>query len=776
MNAWLLVLPQVILVLMILISSIKIISASEKTGIAKPGCDDHCGDIPIPFPFGTRDGCYLNLLFRVVCAYPENTSDPPELILWDINSNGSITHISLEGQLTLLMAVNRRCYNRSSELTSDLLDPWMRLNAPGFTINSTANMFTVVGCSDIAFFEGSNIFDSQKYRTGCMTFCQSAADVINGSCSGLGCCQASIPPGQSGVNISMDTSFGHSNVSDFNPCGYAFVVEKEAFIFSSANLTNMIEVTRLPMVIDWSILDWVLTAGIVDWFATARTCEAARKNNTLYACKGNTSCYEPETTIGYRCSCLPGYQGNPYLDGIDGCTDIDECQDNIHNCAKDSACYNIVGSHECNCRKGYRGDGRTDGEGCIHIADDTSKFYKLVTGASVGALCIVIATVWLYIWFRRRKSMVMRDKFFNDNGGMLLKQQLATQGSGNVTVIFSIHELKIATNNFDGNKIIGEGGFGTVYHGFLADNREVAIKKSKLIDRTQIGTFINEVIVLSQVNHRNIVKLLGCCLESEIPLLVYEFIENGTLFEHIHDTRTTSKLSLERRLRIALETAGVLSYLHSVASPPIIHRDIKSRNILLDKNYTAKVSDFGASRLVPQDQAQISTMVQGTFGYLDPEYMQTSKLTEKSDVYSFGVLLVELLTSMKVVSFDRPEEERNLANYFLSILKRKRLLEILDGNIVHEMNVKLLEEVANLAKRCLKVKGEDRPTMKEVAMELEGTLKLSKLGKVKKGPKEQEMEPLLVVQSRSFGFVGNENIFPQGDMSEVMHLENEGGR
>lgn len=215
-------------------------------------------------------------------------------------------------------------------------------------------------------------------------------------------------------------------------------------------------------------------------------------------------------------------------------------------------------------------------------------------------------------------------------------------------------------------------------------------------------------------------KLLGCCLETEVPLLVYEFITNGTLFEHIHNKSKASSLTFEIRLRIAAETAGVLSYLHSSASIPIIDRDVKSTNILLDDSYTAKVSDFGASRLVPLDQAGISTIVQGTLGYLDPEYMQTSQLTEKSDVYSFGVVLVELLTGKKAVSFERLEEDRNLAIYFISALKEDRLVQILEKCVVNEAKIEMVKEIGSLARRCLRVKGEERPTMKEVAMELEG--------------------------------------------------------
>ncbi|KAL8467310.1 hypothetical protein ACS0TY_036145 [Phlomoides rotata] len=682
--------------------------------IANPNCSDQCGDVIIPFPFGTTEGCYLSEKFFINCtrSFPDN---PKPFVR---HSRIEITNISLDGQLTVLQSISFRCPRtqlctcvnyeggavnlKNCPCIDDKGQSWINLES--FTVNNTANKFTVVGCDTTGIVSGKLRGDrNRNYMTGCISMCSSRADLENGTCNGLGCCQSSFPKNIRTVHLRLTSEHNYTYVHDFNECGYAFVVEKTAFNFSSNNLTSLKNVTRLPMVVDWGIGNG--------------TCKQAY-NTPSYACRSvNSTCYDPDNGDGYRCACVDGYQGNPYL--VNGCQDVDECQDPaLHQC-KENRCKNTLGSYECFCLEGYHGDGRINGQGCYR--GDQSLVFRLVAGVLLGIIVLLLSSCWLYMNLQRRRLIKMRQHYFRHNGGQLLQEKLkGREGSPDAPSIFNESVLKKATNNFHDSLIIGKGGFGIVYKGFLSDNTIVAIKKAREIGK-EVDQFTNEVMVLSQINHRNVVKLLGCCLETRVPLLVYEFVSNGTLFEHIHDKAKTHFLSLEMRLRIAAETAGVLSYLHSAASTPIIHRDMKSSNILLDRNFTAKVSDFGASKLFPLDKAELTTLVQGTFGYLDPEYFQKSQLTEKSDVYSFGVVLAELLTGRKAVSNDRPEEERGLANFFFSVVKEEHLLfQILDDNVAREGDKELVMKVAHLAKRCLNSKGDERPCMKEVERELGG--------------------------------------------------------
>ncbi|WOK91960.1 wall-associated receptor kinase 2-like [Canna indica] len=643
---------------------------------AKPECRPTCGNVSIPYPFGIGPGCYQDEAFSITC-----NNNVPNL------GGGNIVVVNInltEGLLVVNQYMSYDCYNESGG-NADVRRAFIDISdLPNYKFSDVRNKFIAVGCDTYGFIE--IIDDGSKLLTG--------SDVTNGTCSGIGCCSAPIPKNIRSFKIALNSFGNHMQCWDFNPCSYGFVADEGWLNFSRASLTQLSSVTFVPVTLDWGIM--------------GKTCEQAQGDESIYACVSqNSHCLNSINGPGYLCNCSKGFHGNPYLK--EGCHDINECNDAVSPCVRD--CKNEDGGYSCSCPWHMYGDGKRDGSGCTSIL----KQLYLCLGVGLSIFTAIASTSWLYWILKKKRLEEIKHKFFQQNGGTLLQQQL--QGKARpATKIFSSEELRMATDDYKQSRILGEGGAGTVYRGVLPDQTVVAIKKSKITNQAEIQQFINEVIVLSHVNHRNVVKLLGCCLETQVPMLVYEFVSNGTLFYHIHDGR----LSLDSRLRIASEVSGALSYLHSAASVPIIHRDIKSTNILLDENLIAKVSDFGASRLVPLDQNGLISLVRGTFGYLDPEYFQSGQFTDKSDVYSFGVVLVELLTGEKPVDMARFGDCKNLAIVFKLYVDGGCLLQILEERVVDEGTRELLEAVAELALRCLSLKGDDRPTMREVAMELEG--------------------------------------------------------
>ncbi|RWR79327.1 putative wall-associated receptor kinase-like protein 16 [Cinnamomum micranthum f. kanehirae] len=660
----------------------------------KPNCPSKCGNVSIPYPFGIGDrSCYRDNFFMLTCINDAERNEQKPFF-----GELEVLDISLEGQMTVRRSIGWDCYTKDGNSASQKSYQTNLYEMGPYTYSNTRNKFTAVGCDTKAYVTGSW---GRDFISGCISYCKDEASVIDGSCSGIGCCQSSIPAGVKKFDVTFESFRNHTQVWEFNRCSYSFLADGNQFNFSSSDLHEYnLKNRKVPVVLDWVVGN--------------ETCEKARANKTTYACLSeNSKCYFFTDGPGYRCNCSSGYQGNPYIQR--GCQDIDECHDQTSNpCSGD--CTNTEGSYFCTCPKNTRRNPYK--EGCI---EDTKEFpaFKVFLGVGLSLLLLFVAATWIYWALKKRKMIKLKEKFFQQNGGLLLQQKISPWTTESFK-IFTTEELERATESYSVGRIIGRGGYGVVYKGTLPDNRTIAIKKSKTIDASQIEQFINEVAILSQINHRNVVKLLGCCLEDQVPLLVYEFVSNGTLYSHIHKMSYTRTISLQNRLRIAIEIAEALAYLHSAASIPIFHRDVKSSNILLDDNLTAKVSDFGASRLVPIDQTKITTLVKGTLGYLDPEYFQTGQLTAKSDVYSFGVVLAELLTGEEPVCLTKSEEERNLAMCFICAMRENRLPHILDDKVLEEGQEAQLMAIARLAVRCLNLKGEERPTMKEIVVELQG--------------------------------------------------------
>ncbi|KAH7575933.1 hypothetical protein JRO89_XS02G0255500 [Xanthoceras sorbifolium] len=697
-----------LLLMMILLSSpINVVLVESVLTTAKPGCQTSCGKVAIPFPFGIGANCSLDHWYAVNCS-----SNKPFLR----SINLEVLNISIEEGTMLVNHPLISTARRRGRMESVNME-----NSP-FFFSPTDNIFYGLGCDNFAY-----VWYNTSYIAGCYSSCRKSGSTYTEEtigCYGIKCCQTRIPSSLQVFNASVGplNEITKASVAKKEDRKQAIFVQESWLSGLAGNLTEIAygilsHAERVPVVLDWGIrndssFDW----NMIDFFSYCHVFANISTSMDDSFANDNMSSSSTEIPV-HKCKCSWGWEGNPY---ISGCQDIDECKDKMKKvCGPHMSCRNHIGHYEC-----------------------YSRWKLIITISVIGSgffvLLLFIGAWRLHIIIKRRKDVKLKDKYFKRNGGLLLQQQL-TSSDGNVdrSKLFNSKELDTATDHFNVNRILGQGGQGTVYKGMLADGKIIAVKKSKVIDEGRIEEFINEVAILSQINHRNVVKLLGCCLETEVPLLVYEFIPNGSLFQYLHDQNEELPFTWEMRLQIATEVAGALSYLHSAASLPIYHRDIKSANILLDDKYRAKIADFGTSRSITIDQTHVTTKVQGTFGYLDPEYFQSSQFTDKSDVYSFGVVLVELLTGKKPISSSTTQDTcRSLATYFLCMLDNN-LFDILDAEVVKGKNEEIMI-VANLAKRCLNLNGKQRPPMREVAMVLEGIRASKKESNVQQNHQEVE--------------------------------------
>ncbi|KAI9082353.1 hypothetical protein K1719_035776 [Acacia pycnantha] len=306
-----------------------------------------------------------------------------------------------------------------------------------------------------------------------------------------------------------------------------------------------------------------------------------------------------------------------------------------------------------------------------------------------------------------------------------ITEEIMKIGNGNniTAKIFSYRELRVATQNFHQDNLIGEGGFGRVYKGFLESlNQVVAVKQ---LDRNGFQgnrEFLVEVLLLSLLSHPNLVNLVGYCSDGDQRILVYEYMVNGSLEDHLLDLVEDRKpLDWSTRMKIAQGASKGLEYLHEVANPPVIYRDFKASNILLDEDFNPKLSDFGLAKLGPTgEHSHVSTRVMGTYGYCAPEYALTGQLSTKSDVYSFGVVFLEMISGRRVVDHSKPTEEQNLVLWAQPLLKDKRKFTlIIDPLLEDYYPVKGLYQALTIAAMCLQEEAPTRPLISDVVSAME---------------------------------------------------------
>ncbi|KAJ8563130.1 hypothetical protein K7X08_031582 [Anisodus acutangulus] len=377
-----------------------------------------------------------------------------------------------------------------------------------------------------------------------------------------------------------------------------------------------------------------------------------------------------------------------------------------------------------------------------HHMDQNRKLLIALIAAStaLGAIIFFMFCFWIY----HRKKLHKSDKDSNYSsdavkgialGPVMCKfNSLKSTCSRKASIsLMEYKTLESATNEFQESEILGEGGFGCVYKAKLEDNLYVAVKKLQGGTQDAIKEFETEVELLSQIQHPNIISLLGYCIHGETRLLVYELMQNGSLESQLHGPSRGSALTWHHRMKIALDAARGIEYLHEHCNPPVIHRDLKSSNILLDSNFNAKLSDFGLA-VLGGAQNKNNIKLSGTLGYVAPEYLLDGKLTDKSDVYAFGVVLLELLLGRRPLEKLAPTHCQSIVTWAMpQLTDRSKLPNIVDPVIQNTMDLKHLYQVAAVAVLCIQPEASYRPLITDVLhsliplvpVELGGTLRVT---------------------------------------------------
>ncbi|PIA32073.1 hypothetical protein AQUCO_04600024v1 [Aquilegia coerulea] len=367
---------------------------------------------------------------------------------------------------------------------------------------------------------------------------------------------------------------------------------------------------------------------------------------------------------------------------------------------------------------------RDTGIGCytgnVNLHKEQAKGNRMVIilGSLVGVVVLLIITIVSCLFICRGKK---RDSGDELTGALPSRRLLSnlSDASAETTYCFTLVDIENATGKFE--KKIGSGGFGVVYYGKIKDGKEIAVKVLTSNSYQGKREFSNEVSLLSRIHHRNLVQFLGYCLDEGKSILVYEYMHNGTLKEHLYARERS--ISWIKRLEIAEDAAKGIEYLHTGCVPTIIHRDLKSSNILLDKDMRAKVSDFGLSKLAVDGATHVSSIVRGTVGYLDPEYYISQQLTDKSDVYSFGVILLELISGQEAISKESFGVNcRNIVQWAKLHIESGDIQGIIDPSLQNGFDIQSIWKIAEKAMMCVQSHGSIRPSISEVLKDIQDAI------------------------------------------------------
>uniref|UniRef100_A0A8I7B8Y6 Protein kinase domain-containing protein n=1 Tax=Hordeum vulgare subsp. vulgare TaxID=112509 RepID=A0A8I7B8Y6_HORVV len=621
------------------------------------GCQRSCGGVNVPYPFGIGTGCF-RLGFEIKC-----TDNMP--VLGNTSDNIEVLSLSLapRPEAKVMLPVAYQCYD-STDYTISTYNGSVDFNSAGvYRISNTRNELFVLGCNTLIYTSsGPNGRYAYTYYAGCVAYANDTHSAQDGACAGVGCCHVDIPSGitDNRMRFTSGGYWSHANQT-FCPCDYAFIVEKGNYTFRTANLRMDGRRTSMPQVLDWAIRG--SSSG-----SSLSCAEAATMPDDHTCVSKHSECVDSTNGPGYFCNCTQGYEGNPYLDN--GCTNINECE-RQWEFPCNGVCHDTEGSYDCKCHPGYESRGDPKEIPC------NPKFplpARIALGVSIGVFFLVVVLLLAFIMHQKRKLAV----HFEMNGGNILKKVIGL-------TIFTQKDLSKITKNY--SEILGNGFFGKVYKGTLPDESKtvVAVKSFIKVDEERIEEFTEEVMIQLKMNHPNVLKLMGCCLQLDVPMLVYEFAANGSLRDIVHMNKR-QKLSAELRLDIAIGSAKGLSYMHS---QEIRHGDVKPDNILLSEKLIPKISDFGLSKLLKLKEI-IAKKVVGCEGYMDPVFRNTGVLTPKSDVYSFGVVLLELISRKQTVY----GQSGSLIIEFRHIYHTEKSgRSMFDDEIVTEEDILILEEI-----------------------------------------------------------------------------------